>query len=92
MIPLAAIAGLQLGLVAFLLWERRRPDPNVLRMIELVDRLCRRIQAPQLAAIEEANQPLPGQNPVAVNPEVDDEYWEAKEVLADRLMREEQHG
>jgi hypothetical protein len=91
-IPLAIVAGLLVVLVALLLWERRRPDPNVVAMIALVDRLCRRIQAPQMAAIEEANETLPGRSPVAINPELDDEYWESREALADRLMREEARG
>lgn len=89
MIPFATVAGLLVVLVALLLWERRQPDPNMVALIALVDRLCRRIQAPQLAAIEEANETLPGRSPVAVNPFSDDEYWESREALADRLMREE---
>jgi len=88
---LAIVAGSLVGLVAFLLWERHRPDPDVAALIALIDRLCRRIQAPQLAAIETQNE-LVGQNPIAVNPEVDDEYWESREALAERLMHEEAHA
>lgn len=84
-----AFAGLVVVLVALLVWERRQPDPNVVVLIDLVDRLCRRIQAPQLAAVEEANEALPHQSPPAVSPFSDDEYWESRELLAERLMREE---
>lgn len=91
MIALAIVAGSLVVLVAFLLWERRRPDPDLAAMIALVDRLCVRIQAPQLAAIEEANERVM-HNPVAVNPEgADAEYWESREALADRLFAEEAH-
>lgn len=96
MIPLAIVAGLLVVLVAFLLLdrsrERRQPNPDVEQLIALVDRLCVRIQAPQRSAIEGLNEPVAHQSPVAVNPELDDEYWESREALADRLMGQEVDG
>jgi hypothetical protein len=74
---LVIVDGLLVVLVALLLWGRRQGNPDVEQLIALIDRLCVRIQAPQLAAIEE------------VNPFSDSEYWESREALAERLMHEE---
>ena len=87
MIALAVIAGLLVMLAAFTLYDRRVERRQLLATI---DALARRIQAPQMAAIEVHNdsaQPLYA--PPAVNPFSDDEYWESRELLAERLMREE---
>jgi len=85
----AILAGLLVGLVAFVLLDRRAERRQFLAAI---DRLCMRIQAPQRAAIEAVND-VAGPSPVAVNPEgSDEEFWESREALANRLMAEEIHG
>ena len=52
--------------------------------------LLRRIQAPQLALVE--NQPPAPVAPPAVNEFNDDDYWESREALADRLAARELNG
>ena len=89
MIALAVICGLLVALVAFGLLDRRAERRQLLATI---DGLARRIQAPQMAAIEVHNdtsaQPLYA--PPAVNPDSDEDFWESREQLAERLARAEQ--
>ena len=89
MIALLILAGLLVGLVAFVLWDRRAERRQFLATI---DQLCVRIQAPQRAAIEAVNE-VAAPSKVAVNPEgSDEEFWESREALANRLMAEEVNG
>lgn len=91
MIALAVIAVLQGAVIAFLVWDRRRADPGTVELIALCDRLCQRLQAPQMATLEyhQAQVPTSEEAPAAVHPDSDEDYWEARETLADRLMAEE---
>jgi hypothetical protein len=66
------------------------PHPDLTALIDLVDRLCQRIQAPEQAVIEHSiQQPLPDVPPT-VRPDDDRGYWEAlnlsKEDLAEGAM------
>lgn len=83
MTQLAVVAVAALALAALLVWDRRRVNPEVVALLSTVDDLCRRIQAPQVAAVEVANAQEPSELLQAVNPEIDDEYWAA------RMSREE---
>jgi hypothetical protein len=92
MTALAIIAGLQIALVAFLIWERHRRDD---RLLATIDRLARRIQAPQLAAVELHNEESgidPQYAPPAIEPDDDDAFWDSREKLAERLMAMERDG
>ena len=88
MTALAIIAGLQVALVAYLVWDRRRRDDQLLQTI---DRLCRRIQAPQLAAVELHNEGARDEEyaPPAVEPDDDEAFWMSRDKLAEFAMRQE---
>jgi hypothetical protein len=96
-IELTVIVGLLVLLLALVLvgWraERRQPNPDLVELVALVDRLCQRIQAPSQAVFEHtaAHPPPPTheQAPSAVDPNDDEDFWESREELAERLMTEE---
>lgn len=75
-------------------WQQRRhADPQVLAMIDLTDRLCQRLQAPQTAIIEH-NERVRELNPEeyappAVPPDDDDAFWASREKLAELTMQQE---
>lgn len=94
MIALAVIVVMQSAVIAFLVWDRRGADPGTEALIALCDRLCQRLQAPQAAVLEYHQSQVPSaeEAPRAVHPDSDDDYWEARETLADRLMAEEMQG
>lgn len=76
--------------------ERAQATPDLSALIDLVDRCCQRLQAPDQAIVEhQLMQPLPPM-PQAVLPDDDIGFWEAqqtsKEDLADRLMILESDG
>ena len=59
----------------------------------MTDRMARRVQAPQLAAVEAQNEEhSPLYAPPALLPDDDEAYWESREQLAERMMREEVEG
>ncbi len=70
------------------------PHPDLAALVDLVDRLCQRLQAPETAIVDhQLSQQMPYM-PQAVNPEgPDDEFWEAhdisKETLAEQLAEQE---
>lgn len=73
-----------------------QPHPDLSALIDLTDRLCQRIQAPQQAVIDHAlQQPVPPV-PQTVLPHDDNAYWETQNVpkdeLAEKLMAEELSG
>lgn len=54
--------------------------------------LLQRIQAPQAAVIQHANETTEFSAPPAVNEFIDEDYWESQDELADRLMKQEING
>lgn len=90
-IALTVLACALVMLVAVLAIERRREREL---QIALVERLCQRIQAPELAIAEHALQVAGEFTPPAVAMDDDEGHWEAKEQLAERLrdMELRDHG
>lgn len=81
-IELALIAAGQLALIVYLQAQRARErDAH----IDQIDRLCQRIQAPDLATAEHASLTLGDYAPQAIAMDDDEGYWESKEQLAQRL-------
>jgi len=88
----------------FVMYERRfdrlvaatqTEHPDMSMLIDLVDRLCQRVQAPQAAIIEHSAGVMPGYAPASVSTESDEDYWRAqlsKEELAERMMAAELDG
>lgn len=90
MIYLTVITVAQLALICLLVIERRH---LVTLQAAQVDRLCQRIQAPELAIAEHATHAIGEWAPPAVLPDDDAGHWEAKEDLAQRLSDMElRHG
>jgi len=92
MTELLVVCALQVLLVAFVLADRRHE-----RRETAAERaqLLQRIQAPEHAVIDHYNQRIDlHAAPPGVNPEGDDdEYWESKERMAERLAGDEMnHG
>jgi hypothetical protein len=75
-----------LALVAYQVLERRREREYHGRQ---VDRLLQRIQAPEIAIAEHAQDAVGEFAPPAVAMDDDGAHWEAKEQLADRLRAHE---
>lgn len=86
MIALEIIVIALLALVAYLVAERRRERELT---VGLVDRLCQRIQAPELAIAEHTQTVVGEHAPPAVALDDDGAHWEAKEQLAQRLQEME---
>lgn len=51
--------------------------------------LVQRIQAPAQAVLAHAQAEQPPVSPPAVLPDSDEDFWESRDALADRLMAEE---
>jgi hypothetical protein len=87
---LAVIAIVELALIAYLVFERRKTGGD---FIALVDRLCQRIQAPGAAALEHDEavraRRHPEYAPPALEPEDDEAYWMSREKLAEAMMEAE---
>lgn len=103
MIYLALFAVMQFGLIVYLQREHEKHlelakdiarcgSPDLSTMVELVESLCQRIQAPEVAVMAHANGTLGADMPMHVPLDDDDEHWVAKEELADRAFREELGG
>jgi hypothetical protein len=89
---LVVVCALQVALVAFVLMDRRHERREVAAERS---ELLQRIQAPEHAVIDHYNRAVDmDAAPPAVNPEGDDdEYWESKERMAERLAADEvSHG
>ena len=91
-IALAVVALAELAVIVLLIRLAHTDDGQLGQIIAMADRMARRLQAPQLAAIEQANEQSPLYAPPALIPDDDDAYWESREALADRAMREEVEG
>jgi len=65
-------------------------NPDLESMIALTDRLCQRLQAPEVAVMQ--HQPQIEPSPPAVDPNDDGDYWEDRDQLAERLMAQETSG
>jgi hypothetical protein len=78
-----------LALVVYLTVERRREREYHGRQL---DRLLQRIQAPEYAIAEHAQQAISEFAPPAVAMDDDSSHWEAKEQLAERLRELELTG
>lgn len=61
-------------------WARERGD------------LVQRIQAPAQAVLAHAQPEEPNASPPAVLPDSDEDFWESREALAERLAAEETNG
>lgn len=82
------------ALLCFDRWQQRRhPDPAVVELIGLCDRLCQRLQAPQAAVIEhdeKVRERLPAEYaPPAVPPDDDEAFWASRDKLAELAMQQE---
>jgi hypothetical protein len=71
---------------------RRDITPDLTALIELVDRLCQRVQAPERAINEHTQGVVVPESPPAVDMFDDEEYWEPKENLAEREFEAELNG
>jgi hypothetical protein len=103
MIYLALFAAAQFGLVVYLINEQkgqarliaevvRCSSPDLCEMTALVDRLCQRIQAPELATAQHHNLAEPMYAPQHVPIDDDAAYFESKEDMAQRLADMELHA
>ena len=91
-ITLGFVVIAELAVIAFLV-RLQHTDSGRLEIIDMADRMARRIQAPQLAAIQTANEEhSPLYAPPALIPDDDEAYWESREQLAERMMAEETGG
>ena len=95
-VALVAVLIAQSVLIAWLVDEQRKQpkliadivrcsSPDLREMVELVDRLCQRIQAPEVAVAEHAGRQFSTDVPMHVPMDNDAEFWLAKEELAERL-------
>lgn len=67
-------------------------SPDLREMVECIDRLCRRIQAPDIAVAQHAQaMELPSLMP-AVSMFDDDDHWASKEELAELIERQVSDG
>lgn len=84
------VAVTQVGVVALVVHHANR---HLGEMVDLCDRLCQRLQAPQAAVLEhdEMTRALRDDEyaPPAVVPDDDDGYWMSRERLADLAMQQE---
>lgn len=71
---------------------RRDVTPDLTALIDLVDRLCQRVQAPERAINEHTQGVVVPESPPAVDMFDDEEYWEPKENLAEREYEAELNG
>jgi len=91
-IALAVVALAELGVIVLLIRLAHADNGQLSQIIAMADGMARRLQAPQLAAVEAANEESPLYAPPALIPDDDDAYWESREALADRAMKEEVGG
>ena len=92
-IALAVVALAELAVIVLLIRLAHADNGQLGQIIAMADGMAKRLQAPQLAAIETANEEhSPLYAPPALIPDDDDAYWENREQLADRLMKEEVQG
>jgi hypothetical protein len=93
---LALVIAGQFALIGYLVYQQQRQapliaevvrcsSPDLVEMVALVDRLCQRLQAPELAAAQHFNEGAPVYAPPAVSMFDDDDFNESKEEMALRL-------
>lgn len=84
----------QSALVALMAWQHRHAleiiesvaksgSPDLRELVECIDRLCQRIQAPEYAIAEHAQAAMPQQAPQAVSMFDDEDHWASKDELAE---------
>lgn len=90
MTALAVIAAVELLIIGYLVFERRKANAD---FIALVDRLCQRLQAPSAAVLEHDEQVRERHPfeyaPPAIEPEDDEAYWMSRDRLAEAVMEAE---
>jgi hypothetical protein len=95
-IAFVTLAVVVVALLADRWQQRHRPDPSLLELISLCDRLCQRLQAPQAAILEHDEQVRTPQGaeyaPPAVPPDDDEAFWMSRERLAEMTMAQETSG
>jgi hypothetical protein len=103
LILLGVLLAGQLALVVLLAREHRHAveviesvarsgSPDLRELVECIDRLCQRIQAPDVAVATHANAMMPGPPPLAVSMFDDDDHWQSKEALADLVEAQVTNG
>lgn len=97
MIYLAVLCGLELVgtlvLAKVLLDSRDRAEEawsreRAAHARQIAD-LCQRLQAPEHAVTQHYNEAVESKSLPAVMPDDDEDFWEAKDALAERLAAEE---
>lgn len=88
MLELAAL----LVVVAYLAWRDHQTavtlaaaTPDLIELVALVDRLCQRVQAPDVAVAEHAAAQGPVWAPPAVPMDDDEAHFQSKEALAEQV-------
>ena len=91
MTALAVIAGVELLIIGYLVFERRKANAD---FIALVDRLCQRVQNPAAAVLEHDESVRAHRTaeyaPPALVPDDDEGFWMSRERLAEAMMEAEQ--
>lgn len=64
-------------------------SPDLEALIALVDRLCQRVQAPEVAVAQHVDQTTPVFAPQPLSPDDDEAWLMDKEELAERMMEQE---
>jgi hypothetical protein len=86
------------ALVALMAWQHRHAleviesvaksgSPDLRELVECIDRLCQRVQAPEYAIAEHAQTVVPQQAPQAVSMFDDEDHWASKDELAELVDR-----
>lgn len=86
----------QSALVGLMAWQHRHAleviesvvksgSPDLRELVECIDRLCQRVQAPDVAVATHAQGMVPVEVPQAVSMFDDEDHWTSKESLAELL-------
>lgn len=83
-----------LAALAYLAWDRRQTarilataTPDLEALVALCDRLCQRVQAPDVAVAQHVQADAPGWAPPAVAYDDDEGFALSKEQLAESFAR-----
>jgi len=90
---LTALAAAELVLIGVLVRDRYRAHPDLEPLLNTIQSLCQRLQAPGTAVLEHDErvrvQPPEGYAPPAIEPDDDEAYWLSREALAEGAMKYE---